>query len=62
MLHLSAIQPNWWTKALLSLFLMLYTLCIILMATPGDIRYKPIPKEPPWPPVVKWHLTACLVA
>lgn len=49
MLHLSVIQYQWWRQGILPLFF--YTLGIILMATPGDIQYKPIPKEPPWPPI-----------
>lgn len=51
MLHLSVNQYQWWMTGLLSWFLLLYTLSVILIATPGDIRYKPIPKEPPWPPI-----------
>ena len=51
MLHPSVIQYHWWMKGLLSLSLLLWALNVILMTPPGDIRYKPIPKEPPWPSV-----------
>ncbi|MFZ4656129.1 MAG: hypothetical protein ACOYNY_03910 [Caldilineaceae bacterium] len=51
MLRLSVIQHQWWLKRMQPLLMLLYALSVLYLATPGDISDKPIPKEPPWPPV-----------
>lgn len=38
-------------KVVTPLALILYLLLLVGIATPDGIAYKPMPKDPPWPPI-----------
>lgn len=45
------IQDQVWLKVLLPLSLLFSMLALTGIATPGGMAYKPIRKDPPWPPI-----------